>query len=52
MKTGFTPISLKKYVELHLKGNPRTSREEVTDVLRDALQNIYPNLDKPEPKRF
>lgn len=38
MKTGFTPISLKQYVELHLKSNPGTSREEVTESLTDTLQ--------------
>ena len=38
MKAGFTPISLGKYVELHLKSNPDMSREEVTDVLEDAIR--------------
>ncbi len=38
MKTGFTPISLGQYVELHLKSNPGLSREEVTEALTDALQ--------------
>lgn len=37
MKTGFVPISLKKYVALHLKSNPGTSRKEVTEVLEDTL---------------
>ncbi len=38
MKTGFTPISLGQYVEIHLKSNPGSSREEVTEALTDALQ--------------
>jgi len=39
MKTSFVPISLEEYVELHLKSNPDTSREEITIALRDALED-------------
>ena len=45
MKVGFTPISLEDYVELHLKSNPDTSREEITTALRDALE-AYKRGDK------
>lgn len=38
MKTGFVPISLEEYVELHIKSNPDTSREEITITLRGALE--------------
>jgi hypothetical protein len=38
MKTGFAPISLKEYVEIHLKRNSGTSRKEVTEVLEDTLR--------------
>lgn len=38
MKTGFIPISLEKYIKLHLKSNPETSREEITSGLKDALR--------------
>ena len=40
MKTGFVPITLEEYVELHLKSNPDTSREEITIALRGALEEI------------
>ena len=39
MKTGFIPISLEEYVELHLKSNPDASREEITIALKDALED-------------
>jgi phosphoheptose isomerase len=42
MKTGFLPISLKEYVEIHQKSNPGTNREEITTALRDTL-NAYKN---------
>ena len=38
MKTGFMPISLEEYIELHVKNNPDSSREEITTALRDALE--------------
>jgi hypothetical protein len=38
MKTGFIPINLEEYVELHLKNNPDSSREEIVTALRDALE--------------
>ena len=37
MKTGFVSISLEDYVKEHLKHNPDTSREEITEGLKDAL---------------
>jgi hypothetical protein len=39
MKIGFVPISLEEYVELHLKNNPDTSREEITTALMEALED-------------
>jgi hypothetical protein len=38
MKTGFIPISIEKYVELHLKSNPDTTKEEITTALKDTLE--------------
>lgn len=38
MKIGFVPISLEEYVDLHLKSNPDTSREEITTALRETLE--------------
>jgi len=38
MKIDFIPISHEEYVELHLKSNPGTSREEITIALKDALE--------------
>ncbi len=38
MKVGFTPITLKKYVKLHLKCNKGERRQEVTEALQDALE--------------
>jgi hypothetical protein len=37
MKAGFSPISLEKYVEIHLKSNPGTDRKQVTRALKKAL---------------
>ncbi|MBE0411555.1 MAG: hypothetical protein IBX69_17660 [Anaerolineales bacterium] len=39
MKTSFIPISLKEYVELHLKSNPSASRVEITTALKEALED-------------
>ena len=39
MKTCFVPISLEIYVELHLKSNPDTSREEITTALKEPLED-------------
>ena len=37
MKAGFTPISLEKYVELHLRSNPSTDRSDLVKRLRYAM---------------
>src|SRR5205807_10305755 len=37
MKTGFTPIRLEDYVELHLRANPETKRAEVIARLEYAI---------------
>jgi len=37
MKRGFTPISLEKYVELHLKSNPGTDRNDLETRLRYVM---------------
>lgn len=37
MKTGFTPIGLDDYVELHLRANPGTDRAELTARLEYAM---------------
>ena len=37
MKTGFTPISIVKYVEIHLKANPGSKRAEITRALKETL---------------
>jgi len=37
MRMSFTPISLDKYVRLHLRSNPGTEREEFIGRLRAAL---------------
>lgn len=37
MKTGFTPINLHDYVELHLRANPGAKRAEVTQRLKSAI---------------
>ena len=39
MKTGFVPISLEDYVELHLASNPGTTREEITTALKETLED-------------
>ncbi len=38
MKAGFIPISLEKYINLHLKNDPGTTRKEITDGLKRALR--------------
>lgn len=38
MKRGFTPISLERYVELHLKANPGTDRQDLVRRLRYAME--------------
>ncbi|HEX4961197.1 MAG TPA: hypothetical protein VF173_10200 [Thermoanaerobaculia bacterium] len=38
MKRGFIPISLERYVELHLKANPGTDREDLVKRLRYARE--------------
>lgn len=37
MKIGFYPISIEKYVKLHLKINPGANRAEITKALKEAL---------------
>jgi len=37
MKTGFTPIRLEDYVELHLRANPDAKRAEVIARLEEAI---------------
>lgn len=37
MKTGFTPIQLHDYVELHLRANPDVERSEVIQQLESAI---------------
>ena len=37
MKTGFTPISLERYAELHIRANPGTDREDLLRRLRYAM---------------
>ncbi len=37
MKRGFVPISLKRYVEIHVRANPGTDREDLARRLRYAL---------------
>jgi hypothetical protein len=39
MKTGFVPINFEDYVELHLKSNPDTNKEEITAALKKALED-------------
>jgi hypothetical protein len=38
MKIGFVPISLEDYIEKAVASNPGSSREEITDSLKDALR--------------
>jgi|SRR5215203_1635983 len=37
MKIGFTPISLERYVELHIGANPGTDHEDLLKRLRYAI---------------
>ena len=37
MKTGFTPIPLRYYVELHLRANPKVERTELIQQLESAI---------------
>ncbi len=37
MTTGFTPIQLHDYVELHLRANPDADRAELIEQLADAI---------------
>ncbi|HVP20263.1 MAG TPA: hypothetical protein VMS73_00225 [Anaerolineaceae bacterium] len=37
MKIGFTPISIEKYVEIHLRANPGAKRAEITQALKASL---------------
>ena len=37
MKTGFTPIPLRDYVELHLHANPEVGRTELIQQLESAI---------------
>ena len=37
MKTGFTPIRLEEYVEMHLRANPDAERAEVVSLLEYAI---------------
>lgn len=37
MKRGFVPISLKRYVKLHMRANPGTDREDLVRRLRAAI---------------
>ena len=36
MKTGFTPIRLEDYIELHLRSNPNTQRADLVKQLEYA----------------
>jgi hypothetical protein len=38
MKSGFIPISIEEYIEMHLETNPDADREEITLALKDALE--------------
>ena len=40
MSTGFTPVCIEKYIELHLKSNPGTSKEEIASALKSALRDF------------
>jgi hypothetical protein len=37
MKTGFTPIRLRDYVELHAHANPRPDRADLIERLQRAI---------------
>ena len=39
MKTGFTPVKLKEFVEKYVKSNSGTSRKEITAGLQAALRD-------------
>lgn len=39
-KTGFRPISMDQYIELHLKSNPDTSRREINSGLKSTLRDF------------
>ena len=39
MKKGFSPISKRKYIELHLKNNPSETREGISVAIDEALRN-------------
>ena len=36
-KPGFTPISMEEYMQLHLKSNPDTTRQEIEGGLKSSL---------------
>jgi hypothetical protein len=38
-KNGFAPISMEEYIKLHLKANRDTTRREITEGLKAALQD-------------
>ena len=40
MTAGFTPISMNRYIELHLKSNHDTSRQEIGAALMSALRDF------------
>ena len=37
MRRGFAPISLKRYVKLHMRANPGTDRDDLVRRLRAAI---------------
>ncbi len=37
LKSGFTPIRLDEYVELHLRANPEVERSDLVERLRNAM---------------
>jgi hypothetical protein len=38
-KAGFAPISIEKYVELHLKSNPEDQRKDIVTRLKSSLRD-------------
>ncbi len=40
IKLGFSPISIKDYIKLHLEANADSSREEIEMGLKEALQDF------------
>jgi hypothetical protein len=42
VKTGFIPISIEDYVELHRRANPGTQRSELRDQRHSALSQWSP----------